>query len=58
MFADDSTRMDKSDKVENRVLAKFLTALKPADDLRQQELVRKILQACPELVQGYVSFLQ
>ncbi|KAI8388470.1 ribosome 60S biogenesis N-terminal-domain-containing protein [Radiomyces spectabilis] len=43
----------KSDKLHNRVLAKFIPSLKPTDDMRQQELLVKILAACPELVQGY-----
>jgi hypothetical protein len=42
---------NKNSKITNRVLAKFITTLKPADDMRQQELVLKILGACPELVQ-------
>lgn len=41
----------KNSKITNRLLAKFITTLKPADDMRQQELVLKILGACPELVQ-------
>lgn len=41
----------KNTKFVNRVLAKFITTLKPADDMRQQELLLKILGACPELVQ-------
>ncbi|GAN07719.1 hypothetical protein MAM1_0173d07222 [Mucor ambiguus] len=44
---------NKNSKITNRVLAKFITTLKPADDMRQQELVLKILGACPELVQEY-----
>ncbi|KAI7856237.1 ribosome 60S biogenesis N-terminal-domain-containing protein [Circinella umbellata] len=42
-----------AEKQQNRALAKFLTSLKPSDDMRQQELVRKILAACPGMVQGY-----
>ncbi|KAI8146468.1 ribosome 60S biogenesis N-terminal-domain-containing protein [Fennellomyces sp. T-0311] len=48
-----------TDKAQNRALSKFLSSLKPSDDMRQQEMVRKILSACPSLVQGYwqgVSF--
>lgn len=46
-----SDEANKNSKITNRVLAKFVTTLKPADDMRQQELVLKILGACPELVQ-------
>lgn len=46
-----SDESNKNSKITNRVLAKFITTLKPADDMRQQELVLKILGACPELVQ-------
>ncbi|KAI9269065.1 ribosome 60S biogenesis N-terminal-domain-containing protein [Phascolomyces articulosus] len=42
-----------AEKAQNRAIAKFLTSLKPSDDMRQQELVRKILAACPGMVQGY-----
>lgn len=42
---------NKNSKITNRLLAKFITTLKPADDMRQQELLLKILGACPELVQ-------
>ncbi|CAO3683818.1 unnamed protein product [Rhizopus microsporus] len=48
-----STEDDKPSRIHNRVLAKFILTLKPADDLRQQELLLKILNACPELVQEY-----
>lgn len=41
----------KNSKITNRLLAKFIVTLKPADDMRQQELLLKILGACPELVQ-------
>ncbi|KAI8376770.1 ribosome 60S biogenesis N-terminal-domain-containing protein, partial [Choanephora cucurbitarum] len=45
----------KQTRITNRVLAKFITTLKPSDDMRQQELLLKILAACPELVQEYWS---
>lgn len=40
----------QTERITNRILAKFITILKPSDDLLQQELVLKILTACPELV--------
>ncbi|KAF7729953.1 hypothetical protein EC973_003366 [Apophysomyces ossiformis] len=43
----------KMETVQNRALAKFIMSLKPVDDMRQQELLLKILSACPELVEGY-----
>lgn len=42
-------------KVYNKILANALKTLKVNDDARQQELALKILQACPELVAGYLS---
>ncbi|ORZ20655.1 ribosome 60S biogenesis N-terminal-domain-containing protein [Absidia repens] len=48
-----ATDTEKSDQVQNKSLAKFILSLKPSDDMRQQELLLKILQACPELVQAY-----
>ncbi|KAI9011983.1 ribosome 60S biogenesis N-terminal-domain-containing protein [Phycomyces nitens] len=43
----------KGVKIQNRVLSKFILSLKPADDIRQQELLLKILAACPELIESY-----
>jgi hypothetical protein len=40
----------QTERITNRILAKFIIILKPSDDLLQQELVLKILAACPELV--------
>ncbi|KAG2200281.1 hypothetical protein INT47_000274 [Mucor saturninus] len=48
-----SDEQSKNSKITNRLLAKFIVTLKPADDMRQQELVLKILSACPELVQEF-----
>ncbi|KAI8087542.1 ribosome 60S biogenesis N-terminal-domain-containing protein [Thamnidium elegans] len=48
-----SEESSKITKITNRLLAKFITTLKPADDMRQQELLLKILSACPELVQEF-----
>ncbi|KAI8647125.1 ribosome 60S biogenesis N-terminal-domain-containing protein [Parasitella parasitica] len=48
--SDEST---KNSKITNKALAKFITTLKPADDIRQQELALKILSACPELTQEF-----
>lgn len=42
---------DKNSRISNPTLSKFIATLKPADDMRQQELLLKILGACPELVQ-------
>lgn len=53
--AQPSLMEEKSSRIANRVLAKFITTLKPADDMRQQELLLKILGSCPELVQEYVT---
>ncbi|KAL1920446.1 uncharacterized protein VTP21DRAFT_823 [Calcarisporiella thermophila] len=40
-------------RVYNKILSKFILQLKPTEDLRQQELLIKILEACPELVAVY-----
>ncbi|KAL4075510.1 ribosome 60S biogenesis N-terminal-domain-containing protein [Scleroderma citrinum] len=40
-------------KVYNKILSRVLPTLKVNEDARQQELVLKILLACPELVTGY-----
>ncbi|KAI7871775.1 ribosome 60S biogenesis N-terminal-domain-containing protein [Spinellus fusiger] len=42
-----------SDRIQNRILAKFILSLKPADDTHQHELILKIFNACPELIEGY-----
>ncbi|KAI7883289.1 hypothetical protein K492DRAFT_205560 [Lichtheimia hyalospora FSU 10163] len=42
-----------STKIRNKTLSRFIALLKPADDIRQQQLLLKILSACPELVSGY-----
>ncbi|KAK9722923.1 hypothetical protein K7432_002308 [Basidiobolus ranarum] len=42
-------------RVQNRVLHKFVSTLRPTDDLKQQDLLLGILRACPELVQHYWS---
>ena len=39
-------------RIYNKILANFLKSLKVNEDLRQQELAIKILEACPELVAG------
>ncbi|GES88332.1 ribosome 60S biogenesis N-terminal-domain-containing protein [Rhizophagus clarus] len=44
---------EKQMKVHNIVLLQFIKLLKPTQDLRQQELLLKILEACPELVKPY-----
>ncbi|KIY73323.1 hypothetical protein CYLTODRAFT_485490 [Cylindrobasidium torrendii FP15055 ss-10] len=40
-------------KIYNKILNNLLRNLKPNEDPRQQELVLKILAACPELIAGY-----
>ena len=42
----------RSGRVFNKILANVLKTLRANDDARQQELVLKILAACPELVAG------
>ncbi|KAG8877942.1 hypothetical protein FRB97_002907 [Tulasnella sp. 331] len=42
-----------SAKLYNTVLLHFITTLKANEDVRQQELVLKVLEACPELVSEY-----
>jgi nucleolar pre-ribosomal-associated protein 1 len=42
-------------RVYNKILANVLRGLKANEDARQQELVLKILRACPELVAGFWS---
>ncbi|RUP46033.1 ribosome 60S biogenesis N-terminal-domain-containing protein [Jimgerdemannia flammicorona] len=44
---------DKNVKIHNKILSKYVISLRPTDDPRQQELLLKILRACPELVQVY-----
>lgn len=39
-------------KIRNKTLSRFIAVLKPAEDIRQQKLLLKILSACPELVPG------
>lgn len=41
-------------KVHNIILLQFIKLLKPTQDLRQQELLLKILETCPELVKPLV----
>ncbi|KAI9486447.1 MAG: ribosome 60S biogenesis N-terminal-domain-containing protein [Benjaminiella poitrasii] len=50
---DVSSTSNKTSRITNQMLAKFIKTLKPADDMRQQELVLKILKACPELIQVF-----
>ncbi|GJJ15662.1 hypothetical protein Clacol_009940 [Clathrus columnatus] len=40
-------------KIYNKILSNILKPLKVNESPRQQELVFKILQACPELISGY-----
>lgn len=50
----DEEHQSKPGRLHNRLLANVVKSLKANEDLRQQELVLKILSACPELVAGYV----
>lgn len=43
-------------KIYNKILNNLIRNLKPNEDPRQQELVLKILAACPELIAGSVLF--
>jgi nucleolar pre-ribosomal-associated protein 1 len=43
---------EKGGKIYNKILANVLKTLKVNEDSRQQELARRILEACPELVAG------
>lgn len=45
---------NKGGKIYNRILSNVLKSLRVNEDSRQQELASRILQACPELVAGYV----
>ncbi|XP_006457598.1 hypothetical protein AGABI2DRAFT_123450 [Agaricus bisporus var. bisporus H97] len=56
--ADDNNNNEKSGKLHNKILANILKTLKVNEDSRQQELARRILEACPELVAGYWSSAQ
>jgi nucleolar pre-ribosomal-associated protein 1 len=54
---DDDVETTKQDsgRIYNKILANVLRGLKPNEDARQQELVLKILCACPELVSRFWS---
>jgi len=51
-FGDDVKDQPSSGGVHNKILRNFIKTLKIGEDLRQQEVLRKIFEACPELVQG------
>lgn len=44
-------------KIYNPILARFLPFLKPHEDTKQAELAIAVLEACPELVAGWVGAL-
>jgi len=50
----DDVEDERGGKIYNKILANILKTLKVNESTRQQELARKILEACPELVAGYV----
>ncbi|KAF8905722.1 ribosome 60S biogenesis N-terminal-domain-containing protein [Gymnopilus junonius] len=54
-FEGRGSRKGKGSRIYNKILANFVKTLKVNEDPRQQELVLKILEACPELVLGYWS---
>ncbi|CAG8541166.1 5541_t:CDS:2, partial [Dentiscutata heterogama] len=43
-------------KLYNIILSSFIKSLKPTQDLKQQELLLKILEACPELVHVFWQY--
>ncbi|KAF8271677.1 ribosome 60S biogenesis N-terminal-domain-containing protein [Lactarius quietus] len=45
----------KNSRIYNKILSHLLKSLKVNEDPRQQELVLRIMSACPELVSGYWS---
>ena len=53
---DDGTRRHGV-RIYNKILAGILKGLKVNEDARQQELALRILEACPELVAGYVPVI-
>lgn len=50
----EDTGEERGGRVYNKILANVLRTLKVNEDSRQQELARRILGACPELVAGCV----
>lgn len=53
-FREDEAEDEKGGKIYNKILSNVLKTLKVNEDSRQQELARRILEACPELVAVYV----
>ncbi|CAG8444868.1 16777_t:CDS:10 [Acaulospora colombiana] len=47
----EKSTIDKKTRVHNVILSSFINSLNPAEDFRQRELLLRILEACPELVQ-------
>ncbi|RIA94625.1 ribosome 60S biogenesis N-terminal-domain-containing protein [Glomus cerebriforme] len=54
-IGDTNQTNENQTKVHNIILLQFIKLLKPTQDLRQQELLLKILEACPELVKPYLK---
>jgi nucleolar pre-ribosomal-associated protein 1 len=50
--SEDAKDRASSGGVHNKILRNFIKTLKISEDLRQQELLLKIFEACPELVRG------
>lgn len=49
--------MRPTGRIYNKILANVVRSLKVNEDARQQELAIKILEACPELVTGFASYI-
>lgn len=52
---DANSSAQKGGKIYNKILSNVLKMLKVTEDATQMELALKILEACPELVAGYLS---
>ncbi|RIB18938.1 ribosome 60S biogenesis N-terminal-domain-containing protein [Gigaspora rosea] len=52
----DKTKDSGKVKLHNIILSSFIKSLKPTQDLKQQELLLKILEVCPELVQIFWQY--
>ncbi|KAI9313499.1 ribosome 60S biogenesis N-terminal-domain-containing protein [Dichotomocladium elegans] len=51
--ADCESTTSATSKAQNKTLGSFIATLKPSNDILQQKLVLKVIEACPELAQGY-----
>ena len=55
---DPDLSVQRGSKIYNKILSNVLKTLKVNEDPRQQELAKKIMSACPELVAGYEILAQ